>query len=343
MNQRNAVLIGLACAAWVHVSYAQNPQPPADKAMAEALFDSGKQLMEQGKYAEACPKLAESQRLDPAVGTLLYLAECYENNGQTATAWTTFRSAESAAHNAKQTDREQMAHDRAAVLEKSVSRLTIVVPASVAAAGPEVRRDGVIVGSAAWGTAIPLDPGSHVIAVSAPHKQPWSQAITVLPNGMSQTVMVGELQAEVPARPLSSPATAQPVGTEAAQRTAEWTPPANEPKNTQRWVGLATGGVGVVALGIGTAFALKSKSDDDKAAKRCPQDLCDAQGMSNNDDALAAKKAATVSFVIGGVAVVAGLVVFLTAPSASPRPVASIAIAPQIGSGSGGLAAVGRW
>src|SRR5258706_2634131 len=65
----------------------------ADKAAAQTLFDDGRKLMAAGKFGEACPKLAESQTLDPGVGTPVNLADCYEPGGQTASAWTAFLEA----------------------------------------------------------------------------------------------------------------------------------------------------------------------------------------------------------------------------------------------------------
>src|ERR1700722_8909097 len=74
------------------------PAAPSAKegAEAEVLFFEGKQLMLAGKYAAACAKLAASERLDPAAGTLMNLADCYEKNGQLASAWVTFRDAATA-------------------------------------------------------------------------------------------------------------------------------------------------------------------------------------------------------------------------------------------------------
>src|SRR4051812_6541321 len=87
----------------------------ADKATAESLFVEGRRLLAAGKYAEACPKFAESQQIDSGLGTLLNLGDCYEKNGQTASAWASFREAASTA--ARSSDsREKVARDRAAAL-----------------------------------------------------------------------------------------------------------------------------------------------------------------------------------------------------------------------------------
>ena len=103
-----------------------------NKNAAEALFREARALMEEGKYAEACPKFRDSQRLDPGVGTLLNLARCYELNGQTASAWSRYGEAAAAARDAGQEGREQHAREQAARLEPTLSRIVLVVPESVA-------------------------------------------------------------------------------------------------------------------------------------------------------------------------------------------------------------------
>jgi len=85
---------------------------PVDKAAAQTLFDEGRRLMAAGKLADACPKLAESQKLDPGVGTQFHLSDCYERFGQTASAWAGFLEVAAAAKSAGQNDREKVARDR---------------------------------------------------------------------------------------------------------------------------------------------------------------------------------------------------------------------------------------
>ena len=61
-----------------------------DPAAAQALFDQGQALVNAGKPEEACPKLAESYRLDPGIGTQFHLAACHELEGRIASAWAEF-------------------------------------------------------------------------------------------------------------------------------------------------------------------------------------------------------------------------------------------------------------
>ena len=150
-----------------------------DKAIAESLYREGLAQMKEGNYQSACPKLAESQRLEPAVGTLLYLGECYEQLGLTASAWATFTAAIDAAKRVNNRGREQIAIERAATLADKVSRLTLVVPDEAQVAGLEVKQDGRVVAEAAWGVPLPIDPGLHVIEATAPGRQPWTKQVSI--------------------------------------------------------------------------------------------------------------------------------------------------------------------
>src|SRR5258708_3956605 len=89
------------------------PQPPPAEARADTLFTAAKQLRAGGQVADACPMFAESKRLAPAVGVTLYLADCYERLGRTASAWDQFRDAERLAHERGDEKRASVAHGRA--------------------------------------------------------------------------------------------------------------------------------------------------------------------------------------------------------------------------------------
>ena len=73
---------------------------PEDRASADQLYNDAAKLMTAKNYAEACPKLGASQRLDPAIGTLLKLGFCFTYTGQTASAWASFNDAEAMARKA---------------------------------------------------------------------------------------------------------------------------------------------------------------------------------------------------------------------------------------------------
>src|SRR5262245_62252923 len=94
-------------------------------ATAEALFREGTALLDEKRYAEACPKLAESHRLDPATGTLLALAFCHEGEGRLASAWAEFAEVAGRARAEGRTDREHVAREHAANLKPRLARLSV--------------------------------------------------------------------------------------------------------------------------------------------------------------------------------------------------------------------------
>jgi tetratricopeptide (TPR) repeat protein len=148
--------------------------------LAQALFDEGRALMAKQRWAEACPKLAESQRIDPGGGTLLNLAICHESEGKLATAKIDFDDALAVAIEDGRKDREQIARARLTAIEPKIPRISVIVPSSSDTEALEVKLDGLVLRRAAWGVATAVDPGAHVVEASAPSRAPWSTTIVVV-------------------------------------------------------------------------------------------------------------------------------------------------------------------
>src|SRR5258706_2505083 len=132
----------VVCALPAHAWGQASPQ-------AEALFRDGKQLMKDGKIADACAAFEGSERAEHNIATVLSAADCREKNQQYASAWALFLQAES---QTRSDPSKQMlnttARTRANALEPKLSYLTIEVPDRV----PElvIGRDGNGVDAAEW-------------------------------------------------------------------------------------------------------------------------------------------------------------------------------------------------
>ncbi|HEX6764267.1 MAG TPA: hypothetical protein VF103_02290 [Polyangiaceae bacterium] len=324
-------------------------QSAADKTAAEALFDEGKRLREAKRYSEACPKFADSQKLDPAVGTLLNLALCYKDNGQTASAWSTYREAAAQAAAAHQTDREQLARDEAAALETKLTKLVIELSPEVSKIqGIEVKRDGAVVPQGLWGVAAPVDPGVRSIDVTAPGKKPYHVDAKAEGAGATAKIVVGALEDDpnAGAAPVAAGTATQPTTQPTdAQKPADQ---GAKPGQGQRIIGFAVAGLGVVGLVVGGVFTLKSKSENDDALAICEDDseACTAQDISDHDllvdQAKASQLNSYVAYGLGGVGIVTGAILILTAPSAK-KAAARVRVAPELAVGHLGLNVSGTW
>jgi hypothetical protein len=223
----------------------------ADTATAQALFDQGKKLMAEKKYAEACSKFEESQKLDPGLGTQTNLAICYEAMGRTASAWSLYLEVAGTAKATNQTDREKRARDAAKALEGKLSKLTIEVTGPVE--GLEVKRNGQPVGQATWGTPIPVDPGEVKITAVAPKRKLWETSIKIDKPGESK-VTVPELEKGEPPAGYYPTASSTPTGTAPTYYGQQ--PPALPPRPMmkRRSTGLMVGGI--IAMPVGLVMTL---------------------------------------------------------------------------------------
>lgn len=320
-------VLGVAFAhLWVEPASAQAPpagtgpgadgRSAADQAAAQVLFDQGMQLMDQRKFTDACPKFAESQRLDPGIGTQFNLADCYENVGKTASAWASFLEVAGSAMGANQLERAKVARARAVALEPRLTRLLIEVDPGARIQGLEVKRDGALVGGPLWGTPVPIDPGEHVVEASAPGKVSWRDTAEVRGEGALVTVRVPVLSnAPKAASAMARPAPLLPVRLRPIESP-------DGPRPWQRPLGLIVAGVGVVGLGLGTAFGLIASARHDDSLELCRENdknLCSSAGVDLRDEALTAAGVSTAAFILGGAALVGGGILFFTAPSSSAR------------------------
>jgi hypothetical protein len=316
------------------VTLCAHADPADEKAAAQVLFDQGRALVERGDFEGACPKFAESQRIDPGLGTILWLADCYENDGKTASAWGAFMAAAGTAA-LRHDERERIARERAANLEPKLVRLRIGVPADPPP-GLAIRRDGMMLGNAEWGVAVPVDPGTHVVTATAPGRSPWSTSIRVSEADGLAAIAVPELD-PVPVAALT-PKAPRSAATEATVTS--------RPDGTfQRAAGLGVGGAGVAALLAGAFVSLRAKATYDESnagtAPHCLSDNeCDAAGKAYRSQADSLATVATIAMTAGLVGAVGGAVLYFTAPSAAPR---AVAVAPLNGAAGGTVRVRWEW
>ncbi len=305
----------LAAAALLSLSLSPSLSRAAapDAAAAEASFASARALMKQGRYAEACPALEASLRLDPAVGTLLNLGECLERSGRNASAWLRFREAAAMALHTGQREREAIARDRVRALEPTLCHLVVRPSPSSPSDDALVTRDGEVLSPSALGLRIPVDPGVHVVVATTAGSAPRRVEITVAASadgGCADAVV------DLPASPRASPARAAP----APHLDLGLTRPAPERASSSphRTTGILLGGTGLAALGASAAFALLAADTKAGAASACTSAGCTELGRARLHDAGAYADVATGAFVLGTALLTGGIALWLFAPRSAP-------------------------
>ena len=304
--RRLALIAGLVC----RVAWAD----PADKARADKLFDDGRKYLTNKEYQLACTAFEESQQADPAIGTALNIALCYEQWGHIAAAYKAFVDAERLAI-AKRDDRAKGARKKIDELAPKVPHLAVDIPADADPSavflfdGKEIERntlrDGMVV-----------EVGHHDLEVRVSGQPPVTKGIDII---------VGDFKRITLAVPKPTPAVKQVVVE-------------TGPRNTTRlYGGLAVGGAGVVAMTVAGLVALEARDDYDAAIVHCSDSNVCTTKADFDATRDARSRANLMSVVAGGGVVLVGVGVYLVLTSGGKK-IEKQAIAPMVGPHVAGVA-----
>lgn len=340
---------------------------------AEELFQKGNSLMHRGRIAEACDAFAASNRLESGAGVLLNLGICREANGQLASAWAAYKEAQ---RRAKSPKKREDADSRIAAIEPRLSYLTVAVSDDSDIEGLSITRDDAPLDRKQRNRALPIDGGDHVIACSAPDREPWQVVAHVPREGGHVTADVPRLkqlaratvsstvpqprerdkpgatapELDEPVRPgsvrqppVAPPGTTSPALAEPSRHEPE--PPMGTFTATRK-IAIGVAGAGAIGIAAGAALGVSATRRQNDAFERCPDpgtpcaQAAQAQALLASGQRRALE--ANIAFGIGAAAVIgAGVLWFAGAPDgeASRR----IRIVPRATPGEAGVVVLGRF
>lgn len=294
---------------WSATSFAGSP--------AEEAFRQGRKAMDAGDIKTACEKFQESQKLEPAPGTLLNLADCEERAGRVVQASEHYRLAASGF--GKTDQRRAFALDKASTTSLRIAKVTFKPDPALPADATVHVGDTVF---RKFGEELPFDPGPLTVTVEAKGHDPKTTRLELEAGRKIEVVL--EVGPEV--RVTSD-------GVRVIVRESD--KPATKSENTtQRTVGIVSMISGGVVLAVGTALGVYALDRGAVYGSHCNRttNACDQEGLDAASSVSWLAPASTIAIVAGGAIGVAGVVLFLTAPHGSRAAPAtgSISLSPTL-------------
>lgn len=287
----------------------------------DSLFKKGKQQLADKKYADACTTFEEVDKLEPGIGAKLNVARCYEEWEKLAVAYRWYDDAQKMAVDTKD-KRAAKIKELIDALDSDVPRLTIKLPAKIDPVAAAVKLDGKPFME--LGSELRVDPGQHVIDYLS-GTTAKKKTVNMERGASTEVELVFDAGATM-------------VGQKPP-------PPPKEPTNTRKVLGIASTSVGVVALGVAGVLTLTARSKYNTALDdHCmgATNLCDDEGLSATKNAKKRANHATIVSIVGGVAIAAGVVLYVTAPKKSNTEKRAY-LAPSVSSDSAAVIFGGRF
>ena len=196
-------------------------------AAADLLFNDARAAMVAKKFNVACAKFRESNRLDPAVGTLFNLANCEAQRGHLVASWALYRQVLEKLP--PDDPRASVAKTQVQSLDARVPRLTIRARGAMPA-GTTVNVAGLVLSPDSLNSPLPLNPGSYAISVVAPGRATREFSVTLAEGDVAEfPVFVGSSTSASPPRvaPVASRLSLVRMLRSRRSRTSSLTPPSS--------------------------------------------------------------------------------------------------------------------
>jgi len=298
------VLVGAAA-----IAAADTPKERADK-----LFEDGRKYLTAKEYALACTAFEQSHASDPAIGTQLNIALCYEEWGKTAAAYRAYVEAERLAR-IKFDDRAKGARKKLDELAPKVPRVRLELPDN---ADPAVviLFDDKELAFEKLADDLLVDPGKHEVEARISGRPSKATEIEIK-NGERKEIAIDIPAAEV-----------------------KVVPPITAPRRKGRlYGGIALITIGVAAIGGSSVIALGARQDYNDAIAKCPQFLCTTRSAFDaTQDARTKANYMTIVGVGGVVLATTGLILVLTSRGKPIEQQPAVSFTPVLGGDQIGLA-----
>lgn len=281
---------------------------PTNKATARELAVAGLEALEKKDFKTAADRFERARKLYRAPSITLGMARAYVGLGKLVAA----REAYSLI-----TYNRNVGTAFAGVVadaDKELAALAPRVPGVVinlkGGTNPKVTIDGDDVPAAALGVKRAVDPGQHVVKVTAPGFFP-DQARFNVTEGKVETVSL-ELKVD-PNYKAPPPETKTGI----VPPPPEPEKPVSKTQKTIGFVGLGVGGAALIMGAVTGGLALSKRSALLESCKdgHCPKGS-EGQYQSDVDGYNTMGTLSTIGFISGGVLAVAGVVLIVTAPKA---------------------------
>ena len=316
--------IGFTLAACLLVAAPAFAQSAADRETARSLMDQGDDLRNKGDLKAALQRFRAANEIMHVPTTALEVARTQASLGQLVEARDTLAQIMSSAPTPREPAQFRDARNEAqkldASLEPRVPTVTVTVSGASEGASVSLSVDGVAVPAAVIGLPRRLDPGHHVMI-----------ATTSTQEGRAE-IDVAEGEKKDVAITLATVAKPTPI----APVTHEEQPPPPPETHRSYVLPITLFAIGGASLVVGGITGIMEISQQNGLSTSCPNHVCPPSQYGALDSANTLATISTVTLIVGGAAVVAGVITLFVGKPSTSAP-AQAHVEPWIGLGSAGV------